>query len=199
MAAAVVLALSSSATPLMSEKVRKIINDRQDRLKLREKAEFVTDRSGKMLVPHLEEVQERDFTIAKTPPEIRMMIVPGLEPAYFPEDQREHAHWANWNKPSRTEDNTFIFAVGNGCTRGGKIFLYEYDPAAQTVRKTLDVSRTLGWTDSSHTDGKIHGRMGIMPDGTLWAGTQYGDYSNEPWFDDIYKGSWLFSYHVRTG
>ncbi len=199
LAMAVLFATSSFATPLMTEKVRKIINDRQDRLKLREKGVFVIDRSERMLIPRMEDVAARYFDIAHTPPEISMMIAPGLEPAYFPEDQRAHAHWANWNRPTRTEDGRFIFAVGNGCTRGGKIFLYEYCPIAQSVEKILDVSRAFGWTDSSRTDGKIHGRMGIMPDGTLWLGSQYGDYSPDPWFDEELIGSPLLSYNVHTG
>ena len=187
------------STPLMSEKARMIINDRQDKTHLREKKEFVIDCSETMLVPHTGEMSDLDFTVAKKPPVVKMMIIPDMEPAYFPEDQRGHAQWANWNKPARTEDNRYIFSVGNSCTRGGKVFLYEYDPAKESVRKILDVSKALGWTDSSHTDGKIHGHMGVMGDGTLWAATKYGALPPQPWFDAENKGSWLFSYNIRTG
>jgi len=125
------------------------------------------------------------------------MILPDMLPAYFPEDQRTFSHWSNWNKPTRTPDNRFIFAAGNCCTRGGKINLYEYNPETETVKKVLDVPSVIGWKDSSHTDAKLHGKMGLMPDGTLWAGTQYGNYP--PKFDNEKPGSHLFSYNVNTG
>lgn len=195
----VVLLSAAAAYPAwnMSEKERRAENDKYDRLNLRSRADFVVDHSEKLLVEPKEEVVVRDFDIAKTPPEISMRIVPGMAPEYFPEDEKE-ACWANWGKVTRSADNRFFFSVGDHRGKGCQINLYEYSPANNTLQKVLDVDNLLGWTQESYTDGKIHGRMGIMPDGTLWAATHYGVYPDSSWWANGYRGSWLFSYNIYT-
>ncbi|MBN1293539.1 MAG: hypothetical protein JXB48_16990 [Candidatus Latescibacteria bacterium] len=181
----------------MTEDERRIQNDKYDKLKLRQKTDFVTDKSEKMLVQPAEEDVIDDFTIAKVPPTIRMIILPDMLPEYFPENA-ENAAWANWGKVTRSEDNRFFFSVGDHRGIGCQINIYEYNPARNIVHTVLDVDKLLGWTDQSYTDGKIHGRMGIMPDGTLWAATHYGVYPDSTWWANGYRGSWLLSYNIYT-
>ncbi len=181
----------------ITEKERRIQNDRLDRLNLRTKTDFVSDRSDKMLVEPKEEQVVRDFTVAKIPPEVRMRIIPDMTPEYFSEDAKEAA-WANWGKCVRSEDNRFFFSVGDHRGEGCQINIYEYCPARNALFRAVDVTKLLGWTDRSYTDGKIHGRMGIMPDGTLWAATHYGVYPDSSWFENGFRGSWLLSYNINT-
>lgn len=181
----------------MTEQERKKLNDKYDRMNLRYKKSFITDKSEAMLIKPEKENVVNDFTIAKIPPEIKMMIIPDMEPAYFTEDA-EHASWANWGKVARSADNRFFFSVGDHRGTGCQINIYEYSPARDIVHKVVDVDELLGWTDRSYTDGKIHGRMGIMPDGTLWAATHYGVYPDSSWWANGYRGSWLLSYNINT-
>ena len=99
----------------IDEKVRKIINDRQDKYNLRYNTEFVVDCSENMLIPHIDGMTVKDFIIAKISPEIRMMIVPGLDPAYFFDYPKENGlvFWADWGHPVRSKDNRFYFALSD--------------------------------------------------------------------------------------
>ncbi|MCE5251862.1 hypothetical protein LLG96_16770 [bacterium] len=181
----------------MTEKQRRKYNDELDKLHLRQNTGFVSDKSDKMLREPKEEHVVNDFTVAKVPPEIRMMIVPDMVPEYFPDEATEAA-WANWGKVARSADNRFFFSVGDHRGMGCQINIYEYSPARDLVYKVVDVDNLLGWTDNSYTDGKIHGHMGIMPDGTLWAATHYGVYPDSSWWANGYRGSWLLSYNINT-
>ena len=181
----------------MTEKERRELNDRLDRQHLRLKTDFVVDTSQKMLVQPKEEKVVNDFTVAGIPPEIKMRILPDMVPDYFPEGAKEAA-WANWGKVTRSIDNRFYFSVGDHRGNDCQINIYEYCPARNAVYTVVDVDRLLGWTESSCTDGKIHGRMGIMPDGTLWAATHYGVYPDSLWWANGYRGSWLLSYNIVT-
>ena len=182
----------------MTERERSRINDRMDRQNLSEKSTFTVDSSPRMLEQPSGETVEGEFDVAKTPPTVKMMILPGMEPAYFPEEQADHAVWANWGKVTRSNDDRFFFSVGDHRGIGCQINIYEYCPGRESLDMVLDVSDLFGWTDKTYTDGKIHGRMGIMPDGTLWAATHYGVYPDSSWWANGYRGSWMLSYNINT-
>ena len=181
----------------IKEKDRQMLNDKMDTMKLRQKTDFVTDRSDKMLARPVTDKSIGDFTVAKVAPEVKMRILPAMTPEYFSDADAEAA-WANWGKVARSEDNRFFFSVGDHRGMGCQINIYEYCPARNIVDCVVDVKKLLGWTDKTYTDGKIHGRMGIMPDGTLWAATHYGVYPDSSWFANGFRGSWLLSYNINT-
>ena len=181
----------------MTEQERKKINKKMDKKKLREKTNFVIDRSEKMIQQPKEENVVNDFSVAKIPPEIKMRIIPDMVPEYFPE-YSVNAAWANWGKVTRSDDNRFYFSVGDHRGTGCQINIYEYSPGRNILHKVVDVDELLGWTDNTYTDGKIHGRMGIMPDGTIWAATHYGVWPDSLWWANGYRGSWLLSYNIYT-
>ena len=180
------------------EQERKRLNEQYDRHNLRNKQEFVVDRSDAFLIMPEDRSMGSDFTVASVPPEIRMMIVPDLVPEYFPPGPAYMTAWAHWCHMTRSEDNRFFFSVSDHRGFGCQINLYEYSPARNMLHKVLDVDELLGWTANSYTDGKIHGYMGIMPDGTLWGATHFGVRPDSTWFADGYRGSWLFSYNINT-
>jgi len=184
------------------EKEREKLNKKFDKLKLREKMDFVIDNSEKMLQIPEGEDPIGEFTIAKTPPTTKLMILPDMNPEYFTDlPDRGDAYmicWANWGYVSRSEDNRFYFSVSNHRGYGCQINIYEYSPARNLLHTVVDVDELLGWTDNTYTDGKIHGHMGIMPDGTLWAGTHFGVHPDSIWWANGYRGSWLLSYNIFT-
>ncbi|MBN1293790.1 MAG: hypothetical protein JXB48_18250 [Candidatus Latescibacteria bacterium] len=184
------------------EQQRKELNDRLDKLHLRQKTGFVVDRSPEFLREPETVPAVVEHTVSKTSPEVKLMIIPDMKPEYY-FDMEEGAEsymfaWANWAKVARSDDNRFFFSVSDHRGVGCHINLYEYNPGRDLVHKVLDVSRLLGWTDHTLTDGKIHGHMGIMPDGTLWGATHYGVYPDSSWWANGYRGSWLFSYNINT-
>ncbi len=190
------LAVSDAAALSEREVKRRELNEKYDRLNIRRKTDFVIDRSDDFLKPPAN--LQGEFDIAATPPEVRLQILPDMDPEYFSGDAYQ-AGWANWAKVVRGGDNRFFMAVGDHRGRGASINLYEYCHGKGQLKRVLDVSDTLGWHDDMYTDGKIHGRMGIMPDGTLWAATHRGPQPTEEWYDAGYRGSWLFSYNIDTG
>jgi len=179
------------------EKIRKATVEKFDRKKLREKTDFVIDRSEKFLVEPGEK-SAGEYIVAKVPPTVKMMILPDMKPEFFPEGAQYMSCWANWASVTRSEDNRFYFSVGDHRGNGCQINLYEYCPGRDICHKVLDVDELLGWTKRSYTDGKIHGHMGIIPDGTLWAATHYGVHPDSIWWANGYRGSWLLSYNIYT-
>jgi hypothetical protein len=195
----IILIYSSNVFPgwNISEKKRKEVNDKLDKKQLREKKDFVVDSSFDMLKEPAEEIVVKDFTIAKVPPTIKMHIIPDMEPQYFAEDDSIGA-WANWGKVTRSNDNSFFFSVGDHRGRDCQINIYEFNSSFNLIHKVIDVDDVLGWNGKLYSDGKIHGRMGIMPDGTLWAATHFGVYPDSSWWANGYRGSWLLSYNIYT-
>ncbi|MBT4485301.1 MAG: hypothetical protein HOC71_16665, partial [Candidatus Latescibacteria bacterium] len=163
------------------EKKRRALNEKYDKLRLREKTDFVVDRSPEFLKMPVEIEMGSDYTVARVPPEIKMMIVPDIVPEYFPEGPAYMTAWAHWCHMTRSDDNRFYFSVSDHRGFGCQINLYEYSPARNVVYKALDVDELLGWTEQTYTDGKIHGFMGIMPDGTLWGATHFGVSPDSSW------------------
>jgi hypothetical protein len=189
-------------TVFEKEQRRMELNKKFDKLHLREKNDFVVDSSSQFLVEPELKTFDRNFIVAKTPPTIKMRIIPGMVPEYFTDVSDTSAAymlaWANWARVTRSEDNRFFFAVSDHRGHGCHINLYEYSPALDVVCKVLDFKELFGWTDQTLTDGKIHGHMGIMPDGTLWGATHYGVEPDSSWFANGCRGSWLFSYNIYT-
>lgn len=183
------------------EKTRMEQNARFDKLKLREKTDFVTDRSDKFLqLPaDAREKPAGEYITAKTPPTCKLRIVPDMKPEYFTEEGVQYqAGWAEWGDVTRSADNRFYFSIGDHKGMGCQLNLYEYSPARNLLHRVLDVSKLLGWTDKVYTDGKIHGNMRIMPDGTLWAATHFGAVPDSSWYANGYRGSWMLSYNIFT-
>lgn len=174
---------------------------------LRRQREFIVERTEAFLeMPEDYPVEEFEhyagFSVAEVAPTVRMQILPNLEPEYFPEGEAYAAGWANWAKVTRSDDGRFFMAASDHRARGSRINLYEYRPdegEQGVLERALDVTEALGWHDDMFTDGKIHGHMGIMPDGTLWAATHRGPAPTDEWWTSGYRGAWLLSYNIHTG
>lgn len=198
--AALALSIHAQANraPLSDREIaRRERNAQYDKLNLRGKNVFVVDRSDKFITtPGVDIAGE--FDVAETPPTVKLQILPDMEPEYFSEDAYQ-AGWANWAKITRSDDNRFFISASDHLGRGAQVNLYAYDPSDDTLKRVLDVGDALGWHDDMYTDGKLHGRVGIMPDGTLWGATHRGPTPTEAWWKAGYRGSWLFSYNIHSG
>ncbi len=180
------------------ELARRELNAKFDIRNLRQRTEFVVERSDAFLdLPEGRPI-DGEFSVASVAPTVKLQILPDMQPEYY-SGEGYQAGWANWAKVTRSDDHRFYMAVGDHRGRGAQINLYEYRPEDDVVKRVLDISAALDWHDDMYTDGKIHGRMGFMPDGTLWAATHRGPQPTEAWWEAGYRGSWLFSFNVNTG
>jgi hypothetical protein len=198
------LALAGLLNAVFSEEVsenerkRRELNATFDKLKLREQTQFVVDRSDEFLKPP-QGTAEGEFTVAKVAPTVKLQILPELKPEYFSGAAQYMACWASWGYVTRSDDNRFYVGASDHLAQGCHINIYEYRPTDDSLRRVVDVHKLLEWKDDQYTDGKVHGQMGIMPDGTLWAATHFGVQPDEKWYAAGYRGSWLFSYNIHTG
>lgn len=187
------------------EQQRAELNALWDFTGLRLKDTFVVMNTEAFLTPPpalADQYPSAGYRVAKTAPTVKMQILPNLEPEYFPEGEAYAAGWANWAKVTRSDDNRFFMAASDHRARDAKINLYEYRPDEGehgVLKRALDISQALGWHENMYTDGKVHGHMGIMPDGTLWAATHRGPAPTDAWWQEGYRGAWLFSYNIHTG
>jgi hypothetical protein len=180
-----------------SEQKRKAMNDASDKLKLRQKTDFVEDRSEAFLkLPATK--PPGDYDVGKTIPTVKLQILPNLEPEYFSGDAQYMACWANWGYVTRSDDNRFFFGASDHLGRGATINIYEYSARSGKLQRILEMGKLLGWTPETYTDGKLHGCMGIMPDGMMWGTTHEAVHPDEKWYAAGYRGSWLFSYNINT-
>lgn len=143
-----------------------------------------------------------DFVLATQAPEISIQILPDMLPQYFPEGEAYQAGWANWAAVTRSADDRFIMAAGDHRGKGAQLNIYHFklgEGNPGRLERLVNLSEVLGWNSETYTDGKIHGHMDIMPDGTAWGGTHNGPQPNEEWFKGGYRGSWLFSFNINTG
>ena len=93
------LGVSAVSAELIREKELKRIelNKKYDKLKLRERNDFVTDCSKDFLVELEEKAAAGKFSVAKVPPSVKMRIIPGMKPEYFTDmDEDGEAYMVAW-------------------------------------------------------------------------------------------------------
>jgi hypothetical protein len=187
-----------------SEKQRAEINALYDVTGLRLKREFVTLGTKAFLErpAGFPDYPLEDFTVARKASDLSIQILPDMQPQYFPEGEAYQAGWANWAAVTRSADNRFIMAAGDHRGKGAQINIYVFKPGEGRpgrLERLLNLTEALGWTPETYTDGKLHGHMDIMPDGTVWGATHHGPSPTDEWFQAGYRGSWLFSFNINTG
>ena len=136
--------------------------------------------------------------IATTPPTIEFAPVRGIDPMYFPENNK--SLWSNWAGVARAPNGRFYFAEGDHRASGSSIYLWEYDPVAHDYKRVVNFAEVCGWNKRGVGDSKIHGDMGVMPDGTLWILTYWDpDPKPTPEQYNLWPGSHLVIYDTYTG
>ncbi|MBN1292327.1 MAG: hypothetical protein JXB48_10855, partial [Candidatus Latescibacteria bacterium] len=105
-----------------------------------------------------------------------------------------------WGEVTKGPNGCFYMATGDHRCKDGHVFITEYDPVKNNQRIVVDVGKLCGWKKGQWVDGKIHGRMDIMPDGTLVAATWLGRDVRQEDIDHGYvRGGHLLTYNVFTG
>ena len=159
--------------------------EKWDKKNIRHTTGIVTDTSKEFIKVPEGYPGKKDFVVAKSIPTIDFIPIRGLYPEFFPEDNK--GLWSHWGEVTRGQNGYYYMAVGDHRSQDSQVYIIEYDPVKKDQHFVVNVGKLCGWKKGLHTDGKIHGRMDIMTDGTLVAATWLGrDVTDE----DIAHG-WL--------
>jgi len=184
----------------VTEEQRRMWNEEYDKQGLYGKSGMAVDTSEDFLKSpkNLKSELPEDIEIAAEPPTIEFAPVRGIDPMYFPEDNK--SLWSNWAGVALAPNSRFYFAEGDHRAENSHIYLWEYDPVARDYKRVIDFAHLCGWNKRGVGDSKIHGDMGIMPDGVLWILT-YWDPDPRPTLEQYEKwqGSHLVRYDTFTG
>lgn len=198
LASVLLFGLSGMAWGQKTEADRKAQVEQYDKKHVRYSTGMSTDASKDFLKVPDSYAGKTDFIMAKVVPEIDFAPIRNLWPEFFPEDNK--GLWSSWGEVTRGPNGKFYMAAGDHRCKDGQVFIVEYDAAAKEQRVVVDVGKICGWKKGQYVDGKIHGCMSIMPDGTLVAATWNGSPIKQEWLDHGYvKGGHLLTYNVLTG
>lgn len=195
--------------PCEREQRRREIAERMDRTGLLYSARVVVDSDPAMLeIPAgLEQHFGKEFSVAKTPPEIAFGIVP-VEPKFLRvyNNQDESGWWGNYcqsNYYAPTE--TFYSGVADHGTYDAHIYLVEYDTAKREIRCLPEVNLSLGRTPDMFGDGILHGwldfyRSRHLERPHLWFCTYWAKFPepSEADYATGYDGGHIVSYDMAT-
>jgi len=189
--------------------IRKKLAERLDREDILYTARVAVDRDEKMLevpenmLPYL----DKEFTVAKTAPEVEFCIVP-VEPRFSTEynDQAHSGWWANYCQSNYdVSSGKFYSGVGDHCAYDAHIYLVEYDPAEKKVHCLPEVNRGIGKPDDRLGDSILHGWLDFyqskhLTRPHLWFCTYWPKFP-EPSDEDFangYEGGHIVSYDMAT-
>jgi hypothetical protein len=122
---------------------------------------------------------------------------PTIDFLYFPGQDYPGKPWSVWGD-SLAINGKYYASIGDHLAPGGNAFVYEYDPAAKTLRRLLDVRKLLQIPEGDYSPGKIHGRLDRAEDGWLYCSTHRG--STKVTTDAYrYKGDWILRLRPESG
>jgi hypothetical protein len=154
----------------------------------------VTDASDDFLKPP--PTLKEGVAVAKTAPTIDFLFFPGQDYPGKP--------WSSWGD-SVCANGKYYCSIGDHHAVNGKdkahpgtAFVFEYDPAAKSLRRLVDVKDLLKLPEGDYTPGKIHGRLDLGDDGWLYFSTHRGSttVTTDAWH---YKGDWILRVNPSTG
>lgn len=156
----------------------------------------VTDTSPRFLSPPAD--LRPGVTVAQQAPTVDFL--------YYPRQNYPGQPWANWGDSlavgdkyyASISDHLALGVKGDGSHGTGNAFVFEYDPAAKSVRLLAETSKVLALPAGHYTPGKIHGRLDLGNDGWLYYATHRG--SVRATTDaNHYRGDWILRTHPGTG
>ena len=185
-----------------SEKERKIVVEKMDKMNLLSKTKAVIDKSEKMLkipesIKHLS-----GFTVAKTPPTIEFVIVP-LKNRYLKSVPKGYFQgiWSSWSQGNYyAPTQKYYAAIGNHGFYYPELYLIEYDSQTKTIKTLPEINKIMGRNGSEFGDGKIHGWLDFYNGSELYFCTycaKYPEPSEEEYLSG-YDGGSIMSYNVIT-
>ena len=131
------------------------------------------------------------FQVATTPPKVQSILFAGLPAG-------KEILWSSWGNGCVASNGKYYTAIGNHGGYDGNSFLYEYDPAANTLKKIVDVAEAIRQKPAEYGHGKIHAQIHEHK-GALYFATYWGKQRQvQDAYSKGYKGSILFRYDLRN-
>ena len=194
----VIMSAATTVIHAQTEAKRKAVVEQWDKKNIRKASGMATDKSKDFLKVPDNYIGKLKVTMAKAVPEIDFAPVRGLHPEFFPDDNK--GNWTQWAEVTKGPNGCFYMSAGDHRCKDAQIYITEYDPVKKEQRNVVNVGKLFGWKKGQYVDGKIHGRMDILPDGTLVAATWLGSSIKPEWRDHGYvNGGSLLTYNIYTG
>lgn len=131
------------------------------------------------------------FKVATTPPGVKSILFAGLPAG-------KEILWSSWGNGCLASNGKYYTAIGDHEGYNGNSFLYEYDPAADTLKKVVDVAEVIRQKPGEYGHGKIHAQVHEYK-GALYFTTYWGKQRQvQDAYTKGYKGSILFRYDLRS-
>ncbi len=150
---------------------------------------IIIDSTEQLIVPG--EIKG-EFKVAANPPVVEAILLSGL-----PQDNKSTL-WSSWGNGALTADGRYYMAVGDHRGYDGNSYVYEYDPAARTLKKIVDIAESIGQRKGDYGHGKIHSQIHEYR-GSLYFATYWG--KSKEVADAVkkgYRGSLLFRYDLKS-
>lgn len=111
--------------------------------------------------------------------------------ALYPHPDYEGNPWSQWGQGVVIEDGRYYSAIGDHHQIDGNSFVYEYDPASNTLTTIGDILSYIDQVPGTAGHGKIHSQMVPGPCGEIYFSTYWGS-SRAVEFEGNYTGEVLF-------
>ena len=84
---------------------------------------------------------------------------PRVEAVMYPHPEYGGKPWSQWGQGLVLDDGRYLSAIGDHRGPDGNSYLFEYDPATETLTQIIDVLTTVDHTPGDWGFGKIHAQM----------------------------------------
>lgn len=127
-------------------------------------------------------------------PEVKIAATPPtVDFSYYPEQTYPGRPWSVWGDGTAA-GGKYYSAIGDHKAPDGNAFVYEYDPAAKSLRTLLSLRDVIDVPEGHYRPGKIHSRIDLGEDGWLYFATHRG--STRVTTDEYYyQGDWIVRHH----
>lgn len=115
----------------------------------------------------------------------------GVKAAMYPHPEYDAELWSQWGQGIVLEDGRFFSAIGDHGAIDGNSYVYEYDPATDTLTMVGDMLSYIDHVPGTWGYGKIHSQMVPGPCGEIYFSTYWGSFRDIE-FEGNYTGDILF-------
>jgi sugar lactone lactonase YvrE len=84
---------------------------------------------------------------------------PRVEAVMYPHPEYDGKPWSQWGQGLVLDDGRYLSAIGDHRGPDGNSYLFEYDPATETLTQIIDVLAIVDHTPGDWGFGKIHAQM----------------------------------------
>ena len=99
---------------------------------------------------------------------------PRIEAVIYPHPDYDGNPWSQWGQGLVLDDGRYLSAIGDHQGADGNSYIYEYDPATETLTQIIDVLTIVDHTVGDWGFGKIHAQMVRGPCDNVLVSTYWG-------------------------